>query len=49
MTFAEYMLLSEDDQKPIDGIVKQRTMARLIIKNSLNEQFYENISYTPIL
>jgi hypothetical protein len=38
MTFAEYILLSESDQEPIDDIVKERTVARLIIKNSLNEQ-----------
>jgi hypothetical protein len=40
------MLLSEDDQKPIDEIVKQRTVARLIIKNSLNEQLQEYLINT---
>jgi hypothetical protein len=46
MTFAEYMLLSDDDQKPIDDIVKERTVGRLIIKNSLNEQLREYLVHT---
>jgi hypothetical protein len=46
MTFAEYILLSEDDQKPIDEIIKERTVARLIIKNSLNEQLREYLVHT---
>jgi hypothetical protein len=46
MTSAEYILLSEDDQKPIDDIVKERTVARLIIKNSLNEQLREYLVHT---
>jgi hypothetical protein len=46
MTFAEYMLLSETDQTPIDDIVKERTVARLIIKNSLNEQLKEYLVRT---
>jgi hypothetical protein len=37
MTFREYMLLSDADQAPIDEIVRERTIARLIVKNSLNE------------
>jgi hypothetical protein len=41
MTFSEYMILSKADQKPIDYIVEQRIVARLIIKNSLNEQLQE--------
>jgi hypothetical protein len=36
MTFKEYIVLSDSDQEPIDDIVKERTVARLIIKNSLN-------------
>jgi hypothetical protein len=36
MTFKEYIVLSDSDQEPIDNIVKERTVARLIIKNSLN-------------
>jgi hypothetical protein len=31
MTLAEYIVLSDDDQKPIDEIVKERTVGRLII------------------
>jgi hypothetical protein len=31
MTFKEYLLLSDADQEPIDNIVKERTVARLII------------------
>jgi hypothetical protein len=46
MTFREYMLLSDDDQKPIDEIVKERTVGRLIIKNSLNEQLKEYLVHT---
>jgi hypothetical protein len=46
MTFAEYILLSDDDQKPIDEIVKERTVGRLIIKNSLNEQLREYLIHT---
>jgi hypothetical protein len=38
MAFKEYLVLSDSDQEPIDAIiVKERTVARLIIKNSLND------------
>jgi hypothetical protein len=37
MIFKEYLLLSDADQEPIDDIVKEMTVARLIIKNSLND------------
>ncbi|OEU23632.1 hypothetical protein FRACYDRAFT_233803 [Fragilariopsis cylindrus CCMP1102] len=37
-TFKEYHLLTEEKQAPIDDIVKDRTVARLIIKNSLNSK-----------
>jgi hypothetical protein len=37
MTFKEYLALSDADQEPIDAIVKKRTVARIIIKNSLND------------
>jgi hypothetical protein len=37
MTFKEHLLLSDANQEPIDDIVKERTVARLIIKNSLND------------
>jgi hypothetical protein len=46
MTSAEYIVLSDDDQKPIDEIVKERTVGRLIIKNSLNEQLREYLVHT---
>jgi hypothetical protein len=46
MTFKEYMLLNDDDQSPIDDIVKDRTVARLIIKNSLNERLREQLVQT---
>jgi hypothetical protein len=46
MTFAEYMLLPANDQIPIDDIVKERIVARLIIKNSLNEQLKEYLVKT---
>jgi hypothetical protein len=46
MTFAEYIVLSDDDQKPFDEIVKERTVGRLIIKNSLNEQLREYLVHT---
>jgi hypothetical protein len=46
MNFGEYMLLSEDKQKPIDDIVKERTVGRLIIKKSLNEQLKEYLVHT---
>jgi hypothetical protein len=36
MTFKEYILPSDAEQDPIDTIVKERVVARLIIKNSLN-------------
>jgi hypothetical protein len=38
MTFDEYMLLSKEDQPLIDDIVKERTVGRLMIKNSMNER-----------
>jgi hypothetical protein len=37
MTFKEYLILSDANQEPIDAIDKERTVARLIIKNSLND------------
>jgi hypothetical protein len=38
MTFKEYINMSEDKQAPVDEIVKERTVARLIVKNSLNNR-----------
>jgi hypothetical protein len=46
MTFKEYMLLNDNEQSPIDDIVKERTVARLIIKNSLNERLREQLVQT---
>jgi hypothetical protein len=46
MTFKEYVNLSETAQIPIDEIVKERTVARLIIKNSLNDQAREQLIET---
>jgi hypothetical protein len=38
MTFDKYLKLSKIKQMPIDDLVKERTVARLIVKNSLNEK-----------
>jgi hypothetical protein len=46
MTFREYMLLSDADQAPIDEIVRERTIARLIVKNSLNEVLRQQLVQT---
>jgi hypothetical protein len=46
MTFEEYMVLSKDDQIPNDNVVKERTVARLIIKNLLNKQLKEYLVRT---
>jgi hypothetical protein len=46
MTFKEYLALSDDDQLPIDTIVKERTVARLIIKNSLNDNARQELAKT---
>ncbi|OEU15891.1 hypothetical protein FRACYDRAFT_240586 [Fragilariopsis cylindrus CCMP1102] len=46
MTFKEYMLLSDADQIPINKIVKERCIAKLIIKNSLNDRARDQLSET---
>jgi hypothetical protein len=46
MTFAEYLSKPLVEQEPIDEIVKERTVGRLIIKNSLNEQLREYLIHT---
>jgi hypothetical protein len=46
MTFAEFILLSDDDQAPIDEIVKERTVGRLLIKNSQNKRLREYLVQT---
>jgi hypothetical protein len=43
ITFAEYVKLPESEQSPIDELVKQRTVARLIVKNSLNKRLREHL------
>jgi hypothetical protein len=46
MTFKEYLALSDNDQVPIDNIVKERIVARLIIKNSLNDNARQELAKT---
>ena len=46
MTFPEYILLDEAHHIPIDRIVKERSIARLIIKTSLNDWAREQLSET---
>jgi hypothetical protein len=46
MTFAEYVLLSDADQTPINDTVKERTVGRLMIKNSLNKRLREYLVQT---
>jgi hypothetical protein len=46
MTFKEYLALSDNDQIPIDNIVKERIVARLIIKNSLNDNARQELAKT---
>jgi hypothetical protein len=43
MTFAEYIKLPDSKQSPIDELVKQRTVARLIVKNSQNKRLKEHL------
>jgi hypothetical protein len=43
MTFAEYIQLPESKQSPIDELVKQRTVAQLIVKNSSNKRLKEHL------
>jgi hypothetical protein len=43
MTLLDYLKLPPDDQVPIDALVKERTVARLIVKNSLNERLREHL------
>jgi hypothetical protein len=38
LSFDEYLKLSVKEQIPIDKLVKERTVARLIMKNSLNDK-----------
>jgi hypothetical protein len=43
ITFAEYIKLPATEQSPIDDLVKQRTVARLIVKNSLNKRLKQHL------
>jgi hypothetical protein len=43
MSFKEYLALSDIEQSPIDDIVRDRIVARLIIKNSLNDRVHEQL------
>jgi hypothetical protein len=45
-TFKQYIYMSNDEQSLIDNIVKERTVARLIIKNSLNNRARNELSET---
>jgi hypothetical protein len=46
MTFDEYMLLSKEDQSSIEHIVEERTVGRLMIKDSMNEQLRDHLVQT---
>jgi hypothetical protein len=46
MTFKQYINASNDKQDEIDRLVKERTVARLIIKNSLNNRARNELSET---
>jgi hypothetical protein len=43
LTFIEYLQLQKYDQTPIDALVKERTVARLIVKNSLNDRLRDHL------
>jgi hypothetical protein len=43
LTFIQYLQLSPDNQLPVDELVRERTVARLIIKNSLNIRLREHL------
>ena len=43
LTFINYLQLPADDQLPIDAIVRERTVARLIVKNSLNDRLRDHL------
>jgi hypothetical protein len=46
MSFKEYLALPDADQSPIDDIIRDRIVARLIIKNSLNDRVREQLLET---
>jgi hypothetical protein len=43
LTFVEYLQLSNDDRIPIDNLVKEQTVARLIVKDSLNDMLHDHL------
>jgi hypothetical protein len=43
LTFIQYLQLPKDEQSVIDDLVKERTVARLIVKNSLNNKLREHL------
>jgi hypothetical protein len=43
ITIIEYLQLPKDKQSPIDDLVQQRTVARLIMKNSLNTRLEKHL------
>jgi hypothetical protein len=43
MAFTDYLQLPADKQVPIDDLVKERTVARLIVENSLNNRLREHL------
>jgi hypothetical protein len=43
LTFIEYLQLQKEDQTPIDALVKERTVARLIVKSSLNDRLRDHL------
>jgi hypothetical protein len=44
LKFDDYLKLSKDDQAPIDDLVRERTVARLIVKNSLNNKLRDHLT-----
>jgi hypothetical protein len=42
-TLIDYLQLPEDKQRPIDDLVKERTVARLIVKNSINKRLKQHL------
>jgi hypothetical protein len=43
LTLDQYMALPDKEQLPIDKLVKERTVARLIVKNSLNDKLQTHL------
>jgi hypothetical protein len=43
MTLVDYLQLPEDKQKPVDDLVKEITVARIIVKDSLNKRLKQHL------